>query len=194
MLGNDVIDLADTEACHPRFDGRVFAASERALLATSPCRDRLRWLLWAAKESAYKASRKDDPRTMFSPARFVVALHDPASSGSGSRASVVHGARRFDVELTEGGGWVHAIARRAGVRPPRTQAAVAARRGSDDESDAVRRLAIEALAPALGVVPERLAIRRDDRVPALWLDGRRASADLSLSHHGRFMAFACDLP
>jgi 4'-phosphopantetheinyl transferase EntD len=194
MLGNDVIDLADADTCHPRFDDRVFTASERALLAATPRRDRLRWLLWAAKESAYKAARKDDLRTLFSPARFVVALHDSAGNEPASHARVVHGARRFDIALTEGDGWVHAIARPVGVRAPRAHAAVAARNSRDDESNAVRRLAIEALAPALDVVPARLAIRRDGRVPTLWLDGSRTTADLSLSHHGRFTAFACDLP
>ena len=53
MLGNDVIDLADPETSsrHPRFDARVFGATERALLARSEDAGRLRQVLWAAKEA-----------------------------------------------------------------------------------------------------------------------------------------------
>jgi len=195
MLGNDVIDLSNAGTCHPRFDARVFTASERALMA-APRRARVRWLLWAAKESAYKAARKDDPRAVFSPARFVVEPLDPDGVERGGCATVVHEAHRFDVELTAGNGWVHAIARREGTPAQRTLSAVAPRR-DDDESAAVRRLAIGALAAVLDVGPGRLAIHRegrDGRVPVLWFDGRRVAADLSLSHHARFVAFACDLP
>src|SRR5437667_332795 len=61
-------------------------------------------------------------------------------------------------------------------------------------SEAVRRLAIARLSRLLAVAPEELAIRREGRIPALWLRGCRSPADLSLSHHGRFVAFACRLP
>jgi len=58
MLGNDIVDLADPEACestlHPRFDARVFAAPERVLLAAAADRGALRWALWAAKEREYR--------------------------------------------------------------------------------------------------------------------------------------------
>jgi len=76
MLGNDVVDLGDPEsragARHARFDARAFDRTERALIATSPRGEHERWRLWAAKESAYKAARKEDPCTVFSPQRFAV--------------------------------------------------------------------------------------------------------------------------
>ncbi|MGH7855988.1 MAG: 4'-phosphopantetheinyl transferase family protein, partial [Candidatus Binatia bacterium] len=78
MVGNDVIDLRDPETApgsqHPRFDARVFAPAERALLGASTDARRLRWILWAAKEAAYKVARKIDARAVFSPRRFVVDL------------------------------------------------------------------------------------------------------------------------
>ena len=65
MIGNDVVDLGDAEvqpgATHPRFDARVFAREEREALRASGAPNRLRWILWAAKEAAYKAARKLDP-------------------------------------------------------------------------------------------------------------------------------------
>ena len=58
MIGNDIVDLRDPEvqpgASHPRFDRRVFAPEERSALAASGARERLRWILWAAKEAGRK--------------------------------------------------------------------------------------------------------------------------------------------
>ena len=192
MIGNDVVDLGDpesrAEARHPRFDGRVFDETERALIGASPQPERTRWLLWAAKESAYKAARKEDPHIVFAPSRFVVRLEGDA------RVSVAVGERRFQVDLVAGADHVHAVARAEGDSPDGTCTAVAKLPEGATGSDAARWLAIATLSHVLGVAPEGLAIRRAGRIPTLWLRGCASSADLSLSHHGRFVAFACTLP
>ena len=61
---------------------------------------------------------------------------------------------------------------------------------SPDASLAVRRLALREIARALGVEAGRLAIGRQGRIPTVEFDGRTAEFGLSLSHHGRFVAFA----
>jgi hypothetical protein len=38
-----------------------------------------------------------------------------------------------------------------------------------------------------------VTVVQDGRVPMLERDGVRVAADLSLSHHGRWVAFACEL-
>ena len=69
MLGNDVVDLRDPDsdvATHPaRFDERVFAPGERALIQHSAQPARLRWQLWSAKEAAFKAAKKRSAATIF---------------------------------------------------------------------------------------------------------------------------------
>ena len=74
MVGDDVVDLGDPEAraVHPRFDARVFGTAERALLAASREPECLRWVLWAAKEAAWKLAAKRGPRPIFSPVGFAV--------------------------------------------------------------------------------------------------------------------------
>ena len=76
MLGNDVVDLRDpeTHTRHPSFDARVFTETERRSLDASPDPHAMRQMLWAAKESAYKAARRRDPRVVFSPIRFETVL------------------------------------------------------------------------------------------------------------------------
>ncbi|MFN8543974.1 MAG: 4'-phosphopantetheinyl transferase superfamily protein [Candidatus Binatia bacterium] len=190
MIGNDIVDLDDPESRpasrHPRFDARAFATEERALIAASTDAERTRWTLWAAKESAYKVARQHAPATVFAPSRFLVRLEDAG------QATVRVGDRRFDVRIAFGAGHVHAVACGAEDPPEALCAAVAELPpGAPPASTAVRRLAIATLAHALRISPDDLTIHRDRRVPTLWLRGRPSPAALSLSHHGRFVAFAC---
>jgi hypothetical protein len=63
------------------------------------------------------------------------------------------------------------------------------------QSLAVRGLARRALATRLGLEEAQLEIRKHDRIPHLYANGRPISGDLSLSHHGGVVAYAfCSLP
>lgn len=190
MVGNDVVDLADPDVvkgpAHPRFDARVFARGEREALRQSGAPERLRWFFWGAKEAAYKLAKKQDPRVIFSPPRFVVTL-DATLKGE-----VVHGDRRYPVRLAAGSDSVHAIATEKGDAS-QVVAALAVNDTPLEDSRAVRELAARVLAERLRMPSEALRIRRRGRIPVLEVHGRDTALDLSLSHHGRFVAFACDL-
>jgi hypothetical protein len=189
MVGNDVVDLADPEVRggpgHPRFDARVFSRAERCAIGASGVPNRLRWMLWAAKEAAYKLARKRDPLVIFSPRRFVVrldaSLHGEVSWDGG----------RCAVSLGVEGDAVHAVATDGDAL--RLTSAVASAGATLDASDAARALAVRRLARRLDARPETLRIGRRGRIPTLEIGGVPAGVDLSLSHHGRFVAFACDL-
>ena len=57
----------------------------------------------------------------------------------------------------------------------------------------VRSFSKGCLARALGVPVGDLEIRKRGRIPELWLRGAPSTVDLSLSHHGGFVAFACEI-
>ncbi|MDG2307868.1 MAG: 4'-phosphopantetheinyl transferase superfamily protein [Candidatus Binatia bacterium] len=190
MIGNDIVDFEDPEAqptgTHPRFDQRAFSDDERKAILQSGDSVRERWVLWAAKEAAYKLLRATDPTTVFSPPRFEVTRAGP------SRASVRFGDRILSVDLEIRRGSVHAVARSEGRR--RIVSATARHHGADP-SRSVRALAIDAVAPYLGAAPEELRIEREQgRPPVLFDKDQPIDSALSLSHHGRFVAFACELP
>jgi phosphopantetheinyl transferase (holo-ACP synthase) len=195
MLGNDVIDLGDPEArpgaLHPRFDARVFTREEQAELAREGSPERLRWRLWAAKEAAYKCVRKLDPAVHFAPARFAVSC-----DGDG-RGSVEHAGRRLRVAWWEEGEAVHALAT-DGADPERAlmhavaTLPAAASGGPACASAAVRALALDAVARHLGCAVSELAIVDAGRVPRVHRRGVPLDLDLSLSHHGRLVAFAVE--
>jgi len=190
MIGNDIVDLEDPEtqgaASHPRFDERVLSKIERAAVAESRDAVRERWVFWAAKEAAYKLTRSEDARVVFSPPGFEVTR-------IGATRALVRWCRRLlRVDLRVHAGSVHAVAR--SCERARVLSATAKHDGTDP-SHSVRALATQALAPALGVVSGELEIQRErDRPPVLLVRGRPTGAALSLSHHGRFVAFACEIP
>lgn len=187
MIGNDVVDFAHRStqpgAHNPRFDARVFSERERALIAGDET-ERVRWVLWAGKEAAYKAVKKLERAAVWAPSRFEVTL---ASRAAGS---VRHGARELALRIDERDALVHAV---ASADCDGEALAEVAESASEDLSAEARELACRALAARLGVARQRLSVAKRERIPVLLLDGEPAGADLSLSHHGRFVAFACEL-
>jgi hypothetical protein len=87
---------------------------------------------------------------------------------------------------------VHAIATSGAGAAGRVVSAVAPVPDPRDASQAARQLAIRVLSSRLGVPAHQLSVVRYGRVPRLLVRGEPSEADLSLSHHGGLVAFACD--
>jgi phosphopantetheinyl transferase (holo-ACP synthase) len=203
MLGNDVIDLRDPESdpasLSPRFDARVFSAAERSRIAAAAEGKRMRWSLWAAKEASYKLARKRDPRVVFSPVRFEVSFIDAARP---TEAVVSGPGMRFDVSLEQDDHWIHAIAHFEGEAADDAVHAVGCVAQEDPEATdgpahaapgrAVRALACRILADRCALPLGALSVQKRGRVPSMVVGGAEPiEIDLSLSHHGDFVAFAC---
>jgi phosphopantetheinyl transferase (holo-ACP synthase) len=198
MVGNDIVDLRDPDAdstrYSARFDARVFTPAERRAIANSGSGERERWRLWAAKEASYKLARRLDSKTVFSPRAFAVR---PDAGGRANRAQVAHADTSYYIEFNETPERIHAIA----VSSPDDFASVLAgvegvmqdtRSESTGESEAVRRLACDAISQRFELPRDQLAIRKlEDRVPRLYRGDEFLALSVSLSHHGRWLAFAC---
>ena len=150
----------------------------------------MRWWLWAAKEAAYKAARRRDAATCFSPRRFEVTL------GEALRGAVRFRGRLYALRIEAGADFAHAVASEKGVEALPTACGlgpVAAANGTRDPQApgrAARALAISGISKRLGVAPAELSIARVARMPELRLRGAATPAILSLSHHGRYAAWA----
>ena len=191
LLGNDVVDLADPEtriSClHHRFEERVFTASERAALAASPSPHVLHWALWAGKESAYKALKRREPDLVFVPGEFDVELAMPAAATSGrAGGQVTHQGRTLALDLRVDDSYVHAIARDRDT--PAADILAGVEQTGEDASTTVRQAAMKAIAATLRVDLDSLRIC--GRPPVVWQRERPLDTIVSLSHHGRFVAFA----
>jgi phosphopantetheinyl transferase (holo-ACP synthase) len=189
-LGNDVVDLGDPEtrldSLHPRFAERAFTPAERAALEASGDRPLLHWALWAAKESAFKAVRRLEPRTVFSPRRFAVDLPVLPAEGGTAVGRVRHGGESLALEVSRRGDVLHAVAWLPSGQNAwfRCELDVA----TGDPGLAARRLAARAIGAALGLDPDE--VRVVGRPPVATRGDRPLDAVVSLSHHGRFAAFA----
>ena len=193
MVGNDVVDLRDRDTdpstLSARFDQRVFAEDELALLSGSTAPVPLRWTLWAAKEAAYKLIVKRDPETIFSPSRFRVSLCEDGESGF-----VDAGGRVVPVRIRREEGAIHAVALATSSPKDLMVGALRVQQGGGGDAGdlglAVRKLATSRIADRLQVDPGEIEIRKRGRVPEVFINGARASFDLSLAHHGEVVAFA----
>jgi len=77
VIGNDIVDLTTPEnrgkSGDRRFRARVCTAAEADWIDASPSPDTALWMLWAAKESAFKAALKLRPGLTFRPREYAVA-------------------------------------------------------------------------------------------------------------------------
>lgn len=193
VVGNDVVDLEDPESrldsLHPRWVERVFAPEEKdalAACATPLARHRLHWALWAAKESAFKARRRLDRIAVFSPREASVVLPGVPDDGDGVVAGHAHdGDAAYAVEVRFGGSWVHAVAVGASGADGLLRG-VASRDG--EPGRAARAFAAERIGASLGL--GRRSLRIDGRPPVAFANDGPVEGCVSLSHHGRFVAFA----
>jgi phosphopantetheinyl transferase (holo-ACP synthase) len=205
-IGNDVVDLCDpdsrSERLHPRFDERAFFPDERAWIGGGPEAARRRWCLWAAKEAAHKALAQEAlARTgealRFAPGRYHAAL-DARGCGYVELATLAQGCgyvelatlapgagpeRAIPVHVGQGLDWIHALAVRGD--PARAHAGLLRIDGAAEPRRAARRLLLASFPEPAAVTLERVG-----RIPRARLAGREGPVAVSLSHHGRLVAFA----
>ena len=156
MVGNDVVDLTDDEtgadACHSRFDLRVFTDRERDALGRVGDLRAGRWRLWAAKESAFKVMARLEPSTRFIPRRFEAHL------GGRDRGVVRYEGRELPIRFDEITGGVHAVCAPDLDTLDSIRTEVARRDPNGDPSEVVRALARASLATELAVPPRDITI------------------------------------
>ena len=190
-VGNDVVYRRDPHiAAHHlkrRFVDRVCSPGEADRVRTSREPGLLLWSLWAAKEAAYKAVVKLRPGTPFAHRRFVVAE---------SLAAVRYGDLQLSLEVEANEEWVHAVACTGATD---ILSSVERKQDGTDQKEAVRSLALGAVAARFDLPRDRLEIVRPPNAegrpgpPELLLDGLATGVDISLSHDGPYVACAAIL-
>ncbi|HSG07278.1 MAG TPA: 4'-phosphopantetheinyl transferase superfamily protein [Longimicrobiales bacterium] len=212
VVGNDVVDLLDPrtvgKTANERFMARVLHEGEARAVVESSDPDESLWRHWAGKEAAYKVvSKLRGEPPVFVHREFVVT-HD----------GVDHEGCRYPLQITKHATVLHALScagapledvlpglgrlSQPGMPWSGSLGALMSRL-SEREADpvhsipsaAVRLGARAALAVALAVDEERLEIVCQPgvtgrRPPQVLLDGSPAAADVSLSHHGDWIAWA----
>jgi len=208
------VDLNTPEArgksSDARFVKKVLTPDEQRAVRRSSCSDRLLWTFWAAKETAYKAVSKKYPDISSAPSRYdvVLDLAENMSSITNWTPGLVHTPKGpVPVRVMHHAEYVHCIGgySRSGNLDSMEWGigGIDLRSVSDDfmhsfserESFIVRRLAASKIAEILRCRPEDIFITRQTHCktqdpPKVYVQGRPADLDISLSHDGRFAAFA----
>ena len=203
-LGNDVVDLKDPEnigkSRDDRFLGRVFTAGERELIASVPSPDTLLWSLWAAKEAAYKAVSSADPAVCSIPHRYRVVLEAEDATRKIVRLAgkVITPRGELVLEVAVSADWVHALAagaEEALKRICRRVKRLEGGKGAVNPSAFVRGALLREIAHRLDCpVGDLSVVKNPDGLgaPRVLFRGDLLAAEVSLSHDGRFAAFAFD--
>jgi phosphopantetheine--protein transferase-like protein len=203
-VGNDVVDLKDPENIgknrDDRFLGRVFTAGERELIASVSSPDTLLWSLWAAKEAAYKAVSSADPAVCSIPHRYRVALdaEDAARKIVHLAGKVITPRGELVLEVAVSADWVHALAagsEEALKRLCRRVKRLEGGKGAVNPSAFVRGALLREIARHLDCPVGNLSVVKNPDgpgAPRVLFRGDLLAAEVSLSHDGRFAAFAFD--
>ena len=112
LLGNDIVDLNQTgmkgKSKDTRFMQRVFNAEEKSTIVQSNHRDLTLWMLWAAKETAFKLVSKISGPPVFSHKKFQIsALRQTAESSF--KANAVYWEHSFPIVMTLTNSYIHAV-------------------------------------------------------------------------------------
>ncbi|MCF8111267.1 MAG: 4'-phosphopantetheinyl transferase superfamily protein [Desulfobacteraceae bacterium] len=206
FVGNDIVDLlagrTAGKSADPRFVERVLTELEKRGLKGAESGDTYLWALWAAKETAYKALAKVYPGIPSWPGKYEV-IPDGEISGESCGAVVQTPRDPVRVILFISRDYIHCIGGVPGnvstdmiihgVEEVASCTGVRARARA--ESAAARGAAVRSIAACMALAEKDIDIRRhrsDGRLgpPMVYIGGKAAQIDLSLSHHGRFAAFA----
>jgi phosphopantetheine--protein transferase-like protein len=200
------------DLCHPqaiaryedqRFINRVLTPAEQEILRSSSFPNQCLWSFWAAKESAYKAISRSFPLVSSSPKQYEVSIDDigspfvfhgivttpelPVKIQGEIRIDYVYclgvTGKDVDDQTIETGIYPIPIENLEDIILP------------DQESSFVRKLAKDRIAAHLGVKVYQIQIRRkiiadQPGPPEVFVQGEKIPVNISLSHDGRFVAFA----
>ncbi len=187
MIGNDLVDLnlADRNAWkRRRFLNKVFAPAEQQLLSESFDPGTLQWILWSMKESAYKLHYRKNRVRALNPIRFVCAL----DSDYQGRAEIDNEVYHIDISLNKN--LIHSIAKYC-----KSVHNIFYKTISSENVDFVRMETISSLVQSFSKQNDYeyqgVNFQKNSHgIPFLREASGKMIADCSISHHGRFGAYA----
>ena len=199
-VGNDVVDLKAVgnvgKSGDTRFMRRVFTPDEQQAIYRSAHPDKLLWAFWAAKETAYKAAAKTDPDITSAPGRYPVFLDLEYGTGA-MRGNVSTPGGPVAVKIRFHEEYVHCVGLGGGSgNLDEIDWGIAGILPAEPESVRVRELAKAKIAELLGHNPADIDIISNRlpggrcTPPVVCCKGIKQKIDISLSHDGRFVAYA----
>lgn len=195
MVGNDIVDLnlAQRNAWRQkRFLDKVLVPSEQEALKNSSDPARLLWVLWSMKESAYKLHFRKRLKRALNPTRFTCFLEgdiEPGFEGE-LRGRVEVGEQVYRTNSKIFKNYVHTTATQNTSRALMAIDEVTAESSNEIRQKTIHNL-VRSFSYANGLDSLQLNFIKDKNgLPFLTHEPTGHSHACSISHHGRYGAFA----
>lgn len=191
MIGNDIIDLQEVSSSpisrRKRFLDKVFTIEEQDFLLTQNDANSWIWLLWSMKESAWKAHYRNSLIRTFSPKLMQCNTYN-FSIESDFISGIVALENKVYYTLSY---WkddlIHTVANATAVPVEYDFFSFS----SYNQSLQVRKKVCETISNHLGCALDEVTIDNNAQgVPQILVNGIISNIKLSISHHGRFGAYA----
>ena len=189
MIGNDIVDLqlAAQQSNWQRkgFLDKIFTAKEQRLILKALDKEKMIWLLWSMKESAYKAYLQKYPERFFAPKKLQCNLFTDELGG------VIINQEYFKTQSKSSEKHIHTIAFSAkeNRNPISEYFEIKAIPFASKQLETRSKLKA-VIAKEFKTVCNDLKISKNKvGVPQLFKDEIQLAVSFSLSHHGKFGAF-----
>lgn len=193
MIGNDIVDLSmgtigDGER-RVRFMKKLFTNDEMDIIESLGKDDKWIWLLWSIKESVYKIVFREEQKTRYAPKSLKCI--SMSSSGEGIyHAKVDYEGFYFESRSIISREYIHTIASKSLVEIDQSTSEIFTIPSKKNENIINNKIVESVISSKKYELASRLSIIKDkNRIPHLY-DGVDEIGYLSISHHGRFGAFA----
>lgn len=189
MIGNDIIDLklaAERDPLRPRFMDKVFTEGEQEIIFLNEKPVNQAWLLWAMKESAYKAHQRrfSLPRN-FNPLAPQCKIFSLTPTSVLGEVQIGNDNYKAFGELN-----TNFILSNATALPENQKVEWENIWGSEDLK---KRLLLK-ISASYGWDIKTIGIEKDKNfIPVITHRNRPVPIPFSLSHHGKFAAFSLAL-
>jgi len=185
MIGNDIVDLKqaakDSNWERPRFLDKVFTLEEQSVIFSSENKDQTVWLLWSMKEAAYKAYVREFEHRFFNLKQIECQL-DQNNEGV-----VIINDEIYYLRTVITSEYIHSVASNNSTFPKTDVFKLL----EVNQSEELRIRLINQISNKKGVDLNSIQIRKTALgVPNLFLNDEQIFNALSLSHHGKYGAFA----
>jgi len=192
VIGNDIIDLTFAKKGsnwkRPRFIEKIFTCQEQKYIKESQQTDKMVWLLWSMKESAYKLHVQLFKKRFFAPKRFacsIVELDKYEVTGK-----VVCGNFQCYTKSEVSDEFVYTFSKIYKNESHLGQTFIIKNSDYKTQHELVYQKVKAQFAEFTGAPSEQISIRKNDiGIPSFWFKKEKANIALSMTHHGNFGAF-----
>ncbi|WP_373056239.1 4'-phosphopantetheinyl transferase superfamily protein [Zunongwangia sp. H14] len=186
MIGNDIVDLElaarESNFMRPGLQEKVLTEAERYVIRTSKFPEEQFWLFWTMKEAVYKAhQRRFNLSRKFNPKEFKCSCKVSMDFRISGTVYIQNFKYSTDAKLSEG--FIHCLATASPSEEIKFKIF--------SEKTALKKALISSFSRLHRLQSEDVEIlKHPNGIPQLLYCGKHKRHAFSLSHHGRFSAFA----